>query len=142
MMPIEPLIVITLVGIGLAMGVLVGWLAARPAHARIQTELEKERAIHAERLKAHGEADAKLRETFQALSAEALQTNTQQFLALAETKLQQTKTETAADIDARKQAIENLLAPMQKTLEQVDREIKDAERRRVESGAPAIQRIP
>jgi DNA recombination protein RmuC len=140
-MAIEPLIVITLLVIGLVMGVLVGWLAARPAQARMQTELEKDRAIHAERLKAHDDADAKLRETFQALSAEALKNNNEQFLSLAETRLQQTKTETTADIDARKKAIEDLLAPMQKTLDRVDREIKDAERRRLESGAQLIQKI-
>jgi DNA recombination protein RmuC len=140
-MAIDPLILITLVAIGLATGVLIGWLAGRPAQTRMQTELEKERAIHAERLKAYGDADAKLRETFQALSAEALKNNNEQFLSLAETKLQQTKSETAADIDARKKAIEDLLAPMQKTLEQVDREIKDAERRRLESGAQLIQKI-
>jgi hypothetical protein len=53
--------------------------------------------------------------------------------SLAETRLREARTEAAADIDARKKAIEDLLAPMAKTLEQVDREIKDSERRRVEN---------
>jgi DNA recombination protein RmuC len=55
--------------------------------------------------------------------------------------MREARTEAAGDIDARKKAIEDLLAPMAKTLEQVDREIKDAERRRVESGAQLMQRI-
>jgi DNA recombination protein RmuC len=122
-------------------GALIGWLAARPAQARLQSELVKERAVHAERLKAYADADAKLRETFQALSAEALKTNNAAFLDLAETRLRDARTEAAGDIEARKQAIANLLAPMAKTLEQVDREIKDAERRRVESGAQLMQKI-
>src|SRR5437016_8582321 len=140
-MAIELLSLITLLAIGIVIGVVIGWLVAAPSQNRLRTELEKERAIHAERLKAYEEAGAKLRETFQALSADALRSNNEQFLSLAQTRLQQTRTETAADIDARRKAIEELLAPMQKTLEQVDREIKDAERRRVESGATLLEKI-
>ena len=138
---IEPVILVTLLAVGLVLGTLVGWLAARSRVTRLQTELEKERAIHGERLKAYDEAGTKLRDTFQALSAEALKNNNDQFLALAQTRLQQTKTEAAADIEARKKAIEDLLGPMQKTLDLVDREIKDAERRRVEAGAQLLQKI-
>jgi DNA recombination protein RmuC len=127
--------------IGLALGVLVGWLATRPAHARLQTELEKDRAVHAERLRAYQDAESKLREAFRSLSSEALQSNNKAFLQLAETRLQSARSEAAADIDERKKAIENLLSPLQKTLDQVDREIKDSERRRVESGAELMQRI-
>jgi DNA recombination protein RmuC len=135
---VSSLVILTLGGI---VGAVLGWLAARPTLARLQAELIKERAVHAERLKAYADADAKLRETFTALSAEALKTNNAAFLDLAETRLRDARTEAASDIDARKKAIENLLAPMAKTLEQVDREIKDAERRRVESGAQLMQKI-
>lgn len=131
---------ITLI-VGLAIGVMLGWLASRPAQTRLHTELDKERAVHGERLKAFTDADAKLRETFQALSAEALKTNNEAFLDLAETRLREARTEATSDIDARKLAIEQLLAPMAKTLEQVDREVKDAERRRGESSAQLLQRI-
>jgi len=121
--------------------VIVGWLASRPAQARLQSELEKDRAVHAERLTAYHDAEAKLREAFQALSADALKTNNEAFLSLAETRMREARTEAAGDIDARKKAIEDLLAPMARTLEQVDREIKDSERRRVESGAQLMQKI-
>jgi DNA recombination protein RmuC len=141
LMSIDPLaIAITLI-LGLAAGVLVGWLASRPAQARLQSELEKDRAVHAERLTAYHDAEAKLREAFQALSADALKTNNEAFLSLAETRMREARTEAAGDIDARKKAIEDLLAPMARTLEQVDREIKDSERRRVESGAQLMQKI-
>jgi len=132
--------VITLI-LGLAIGALVGWLASRPAHARLQHALDKDRAVHAERLKAYNEAETKLRDAFQALSADALKTNNEAFLSLAETRLREARTEAAGDIDARKKAIEALLAPMARTLEQVDREIKDSERRRSETGAQLMQRI-
>ena len=140
-MSIEPLtLVITLI-LGLAIGVTIGWLASRPAQARLQTELDKDRAVHAERLTAYHDAEAKLRDAFQALSADALKTNNEAFLSLAETRMREARTQAAGDIDARKKAIEDLLAPMAKTLEQVDREIKDSERRRVESGAQLMQKI-
>jgi len=140
-MSIEFLVIAITLILGLAIGVMVGWLASRPAHAALRTELEKDRAVHAERLKAYDEAEGKLRDAFQALSADALKTNNQAFLDLAETRLRQARTEATSDIDARKKAIEDLLAPMAKTLDQVDREIKDSERRRVETGAQLMQRI-
>ena len=136
----EPSLLVVL-AIGLGLGALLGWLAGRPAHARLQMASERDRAVHGERLRAYQEAEATFRHAFQSLSAEALDTNNRRFLDLADARLREARNETAADIDARKMAIEGLLAPLQKTLEQVDREIKDSERRRVESGAQLMQRI-
>jgi DNA recombination protein RmuC len=116
-------------------------MAARPALARLHAELDKRDAVHAERLRAYQDADSKFRDAFQALSAEALKNNNEQFLSLAETKLSQARGEANADIDARKKAIEDLLAPMAKTLEQVDREIKDSGRRQAESGNQLLHTI-
>jgi DNA recombination protein RmuC len=140
-MSIDPLTLIIALILGLVIGVTIGWLLSRPAQTSLRTELDKERAVHAERLKAYHDAESKLRDAFQALSADALKTNNEAFLLLAETRMREARTEAAGDIDARKKAIEDLLAPMAKTLEQVDREIKDSERRRVESGAQLMQRI-
>jgi len=141
-MAIEPTgpVVLMLI-VALAIGALVGWLAARPAMARVQSALNTERAVHVERLRAYADAEVNLRDAFQALSAEALKTNNQAFLDLAETRLREARTEATSDIDARKQAIDDLLAPMAKTLEQVNREIKDSERHRVESGAKLFEKI-
>jgi DNA recombination protein RmuC len=127
--------------VGVGIGAAIGWLASRPAQARLQSELDKDRAVHAERLKTYQAAEAKLHDTFRALSADALKNNNEQFLSLAQTRLQQTRAETVADVDARRKAIEELLAPMQKTLAEVDREIKDSERRRIEIGATLIEKI-
>src|SRR5262245_16922534 len=118
--------IITLI-LGLGIGAVIGWIATR--------------TVFAERLRAHREAESRLRDSFQALSADALRTNNEAFLALAESRLREARTEAATDIDARKKAIEDLLAPMAKTLEHVDREVRDAERRRLESGAELMQRI-
>jgi DNA recombination protein RmuC len=126
---------------GLALGALVGWLAARPAQARLRGDLDRERAVHAERLQTYQQAEAKFREAFRALSADALKTTSEQFLQLAESRLREARTEAGADVDARRKAIEDLLAPMKSTLERVDREIHESERRRIESGAAIVQQI-
>jgi DNA recombination protein RmuC len=139
-MPIE-LTVAVVLALGLAIGVVIGWLVSRQQQVRLQSELDRDRAVHAERLRAYHEAESKLRDAFQALSADALKTNNEAFLALAETRLREARTEAATDIDSRRKAIEDLLAPMAKTLEHVDREIADAERRRIESGAHLLEKI-
>jgi DNA recombination protein RmuC len=139
-MPIGPIIFAGIL-IALGIGALVGWLAARPEQARLQVALERDRAAHAERIAAYDQAQALLRETFQSLSAEALQSNNRAFLDLAETRLREARSEAATDIDARKKAIEDLLAPLQRTLDQVDKDVKDAERRRIETGSQLLERI-
>src|SRR5262249_46884044 len=126
---------------GLALGVCLGWLAARPTSARLQTELQNERAFGAERLKSIQQAEGRLREAFQALSAEALKSNNQAFLELAETRLREARVEATADVDESKKAIEHLLAPMAKMLEQVDREVRESERRSIEAGSQIVQRL-
>ncbi|MGE3178988.1 MAG: DNA recombination protein RmuC, partial [Vicinamibacterales bacterium] len=139
-MAIEPIVLFITLG-AFAAGGLVAWLATRPAHARLISELDKERAVASERARAFQDAERVLRDAFQSLSADALRSNNRTFLELAETRLQQARVEAASDIDTRRKAIEDLLAPLARTLEQVDREIKESERRRTESGAQLLQRI-
>jgi DNA recombination protein RmuC len=132
-MPIESnLLIATTIGglVLLAAGVVIGWLAARPALARMQARLDATQG-----------AESSLRDTFRALSAEALNTNNQAFLDLAETRMREARTATAKEIDERKIAIEHLLQPMAKTLGDVDRELRESERRRVHTDAQLLQRI-
>ncbi len=125
----------------LVLGVLVGWLAARPALVRLRIELERERAVHAERLGAYDDAERLLRQAFESLSADALRSNNQAFLDLAETRLAQARSEAAADLEARRKAVDDLLAPLRTTLESVDRQIGEAEKLRMASGAALFQRL-
>jgi DNA recombination protein RmuC len=143
-MSIEPTLPIAAIVGGLVfllIGALVGWLAARPAQTRLKAELETDRAVHAERLRTYQDAESSMRDAFRALSDDALKSNNQAFLDLAETRLRDARTAATADIDDRRRAIENLLAPMAKTLGEVDREIRESERRRVEAGAQLMQAV-
>jgi DNA recombination protein RmuC len=132
---------VTLILLALGVGALIGWLATRPALARLETALEKERAAHAEQLTTWKRAEASFREAFTSLSAQALNQNNEAFLQLAETRLRQARTEAAADVDARKKSIEELLAPMANALERVDAEVRDAERRRHQESAALLERV-
>jgi len=137
---VDPLTIV-LVAVALALGALIGWLAARPATARLQTALDKERTAHAEQLKTWQRAEQSFRDAFSSLSAKALSQNNEAFLQLAETRFRQARTEATADVDARKKAIEDLLSPMAKTLERVDAEVRDAERRRHQETATLLQHV-
>jgi len=140
LMPIDlTLVLLTLAA--LAVGALLGWLATRPGQLRLQADLAQERAVHAERVRASQDAQASLREAFQSLSAEALRSNNRAFLDLAETRLQQARSEATSDIESRKKAIEDLLTPLARTLDAVDREVKESERRRLETGTQLLQGI-
>lgn len=125
----------------LVVGALVGWLLVRPTLVRLRTELALAHVAHADRLKTYQDAQTTLRETFQALSAEALQSNNRTFLDLAETRLHDARREATTDIDTRKKAIEDLLAPLARTIDQVERELRQAERHRLESSAQLLERI-
>jgi DNA recombination protein RmuC len=127
--------------IGIVAAAVAGWLLGRSSVNFLQAELAKERAVHAERLKTYADAEAKMRDAFQAMSAEALKSNNQAFLTLAESRLREARSEAASDIDARKKAIDDLVAPLAKVIEQVDRELKDSERRRIETSGAMMQRL-
>jgi DNA recombination protein RmuC len=127
--------------IGLVLGAVGAWIASRSVLARMRSTLDTDRALHAERLKTYADAEGRFRDAFASLSVQALNRNNETFLHLAETRLKQARTEATADIDARKKAIDDLLAPMAKTLERVDHEIHEAERRRVQDGASLLQRV-
>ena len=138
-MPITALILVLTIGIVAA--AVVGWLLGRASLNGLHSELAKERAVHAERLKTYADAEARMRETFQSMSADALRSNNQAFLTLAESRLREARVEATADIDARKKAIDDLVSPLSKVIEQVDRELKDSERRRVETSSALLQRL-
>jgi len=99
--------------VGIALGVFIGWFGARKT----------------------------LRDAFHALSADALKSNNETFLQLAESRLREARAAAASDVDERKRAIEHLLSPMKTTLEQVEREIKDAERHRLQTSTELLHKI-
>ncbi|MFZ5697113.1 MAG: DNA recombination protein RmuC [Pseudomonadota bacterium] len=135
-MNITTLVIIALAALA---GVLLGWFLGasrtRLADSRIETELRRQitanEDAHAKRLAeqdiwfqrqlvdakaAHDRALNELKETFKALSADALKENTPAFLALARENLGKIQAEAKGDLDTRKKEIEALLKPLQEQL--------------------------
>lgn len=142
--------------IGLALGGALAWL---PAAARLRAAVaEAGRAADAARAQAESEAaaartalaaekaaaeqrerlaarrDEQLRESFQALSAEALSRNNESFMQLAEARIREATAALAVKADgeatSRRQAIEALLDPMTQTLHRVEGQLRTVEKER------------
>jgi DNA recombination protein RmuC len=98
--------------------------------ASLQSMLDSERRTSEEKLRLLTRAGDELREGFKALAADALQSNNQQFLELARTSLERFQTEAKGDLEARKQAVETLVAPIRESLEKVDCQVRSLEQAR------------
>lgn len=70
---------------------------------------------------------ARLSDSFAALSARALAANNEQFLALADTRLRQAGIAAAGDLERRRQAVDDLVAPLADTLDRVQGQLRDLE---------------
>ena len=112
-----------------------GRVAALQAElAGAQAALEAQRAATTDRERLLARREAELKDSFQALSAEALSRNNEAFLQLAEARLDKVTAamSTRADGDAtqRQQAIEALLGPVAQSLHRLDGQLRTVEKER------------
>ncbi len=103
----------------------------KATRAELDTTLAKERQATTEKLALLDAAQTKLSDAFKALSAEALKSNNQSFLELAETKLGEFQQAAKGDLEKRQQAINELVAPVKETLNKFDSKVAELERARV-----------
>jgi DNA recombination protein RmuC len=98
---------------------------------KAQGDLSHERELAQERLANLAEAQARMSETFKALSAEALQTNMAQLAEMAKAQLQTAQAEARGDLDKRRDQVDQLVAPIRDQLTRVDGQLTklDQERR-------------
>lgn len=87
------------------------------------------------------DASGKLREAFQALSAEALKSNQQAFLDLAKASLGEFQQAARGDLDARSKAIEGLVKPVDETLRKVEAQIQQVEKERAGAYATLTEQV-
>jgi DNA recombination protein RmuC len=99
-------------------------------HAALGAELAGERRSAQEKQGLLREAEQRLREAFQALSAEALRQNSRSFLDLARTSLGEHQRAAGDDLEARRKAIDALVAPIQESLGRVDAKLQLVEKER------------
>ena len=99
--------------------------------SELETTLAKERKAVEEKIALLNEAQAKLSDAFEALSAEALKSNNQSFLDLAKSELGKFQEAARGDLEKRQQAIDQLVKPVKESLEKFDSKIQDLEKSRV-----------
>lgn len=103
--------------------------------ARFEAQLVAERHASEEKLHFIEENRQQLEKNFQALSAQALAANNQNFLDLAKSTLGSFQQQAKGDLEARHQAIGQLVQPLKESLNKVDGKIEQLEQAR--SGAYA-----
>ena len=122
----------------------VGWLIARLSsqremtrlrekNASLVTELEMERRAAVEKSAAMEAGQARLSETFAALSQQALKSNTEEFLKLANENLKQFQVRAQGELTTREKAIETLVQPIREALEKTEKQIREIENSRKEA---------
>ncbi|HXY31523.1 MAG TPA: DNA recombination protein RmuC [Gemmatimonadaceae bacterium] len=105
-------------------GALAGWLA---------NQTRRESALAG--------AEARLRDVFHSVSAEALRRNNDAFLQLARGSLAEVRQASAHDLDIRQREIAQMVAPLQQTLARVDGALRDVERARIGSYESLMEQV-
>ncbi|SJN25881.1 DNA recombination protein RmuC [Microbacterium esteraromaticum] len=101
--------------------------------------LERRRAV--ERLDELRTDQKRLADEFDALSKKALQENAKAFLDQAEERLKRSQSEGAAELQKRQDAVQQLIEPIQKTLDTVKTEMTTAEKSRLEANAALAEQL-
>ncbi len=99
----------------------------RAEMARLEATVAVERKAIEEKVALLNRTEAQLRESFQALSAEALKSNNRAFLQLANETLEKFQNEAKGDLELRQQAVESLVSPIGESLKKVDEQIREME---------------
>src|SRR5690349_23434884 len=119
--------------VGVLAGAAAAALALWPRLIRARSDLQHERALAQERLATVSDAQERLSASFKALSAEALQSSMSQLSELARAQLRAVQVEAKGDLDQRKQAVEQLVAPLREQLGRVDAQLLRLDQERRES---------
>ncbi|MDI6774174.1 MAG: DNA recombination protein RmuC [Verrucomicrobiota bacterium] len=93
-------------------------------------ELSKEKEAQAEKLSWIEKAEAQLREAFQALSAQSLQTNAEEYLKLVRRQLEGMQDLMRGDWGKHRAEMSGLVQPLQERLKTLDQQVRDLEMRR------------
>ena len=109
--------------------------------AGLDSTLKEERKTSAEKLELLNAALAELRPAFQALAADALKNNNESFLQLASSRLGTYQAEAKGDLEARQQAVENLVTPIKESLDKVDAQIQRIENERSQAYGTLTEQV-
>lgn len=129
---------------GLILGGGIGFLLSRIAGerrlgavrtdlVRATAELEAERMLAARKTEIAEQADQNVREAFKALASDALRSNSESFMELAAMSFSKHQAEAKGELAKREQAVENLVKPIGRSLDQLREHVSNVEKERRES---------
>lgn len=107
----------------------------------LETQLAGERKAATEKLGLLEDAQGKLSDAFKALSADALNTNSQHFLSLARETLGHFQEAAKGDLDTRHKAIGDLVQPLKESLDKVDSKIRELESTRASAYSSLTEQV-
>ncbi|MEK6409288.1 MAG: DNA recombination protein RmuC [Acidobacteriota bacterium] len=107
----------------------------------LEAQLEAERKAATEKLGLLEDAQGKLSDAFKALSADALNTNSQNFLSLARETLGHFQEAAKGDLDTRQKAIGELVQPLKESLDKVDSKIRELESTRASAYSSLTEQV-
>lgn len=107
------------------------FIAIKEENARLQAITESTKTRLAEQQQFLEEAQAKMKDAFGALSANALQNNNASFMALATSRLDEKMTEAKGEMEKKEQALTELVKPLGESLKNMDTKIHELEGKRI-----------
>lgn len=127
--------------LGLAVGALVAWLVSGARHARLEEQLRIEREATGDKLQALHDYDKRVQEAFQGLAQQVLQTSKEDFLQLAQTRLEGLHKTASQELDGKQKAIDELVKPIRESLGKVDEKLQTVEKERASQHAALFQHL-
>ncbi len=109
--------------------------------AALETLLEEQHKSGAEKIAVFNQAEQKLGDAFKALSADALNSNNQAFIQLAQSILDKYQAGAKIDLETRQKAIEDLARPIQESLAKVDGTLGELEKSRIAAYAALNEQV-
>lgn len=98
--------------------------------ASLKTQLQEEQKSTQKKLDLLRNTQQNLTDTFKALSADALDNNNQRFLEVAKATFENIYQSSQHTLEAKEQAIDNLVSPIKKSLEEFDKQMREIENNR------------
>ena len=130
---------------GTALGAVIGFLYARIRMAGVTADLTARAQAGDERARAAQDqaalVDGYLADRFAALSAQALDASQQRLLETTELRMRAANLAATSELDARRNAVEQLVEPLRQTLAKVETQLAQAEAARQSSHAALTEQV-
>jgi DNA recombination protein RmuC len=117
--------------VGIVVGVSAAWLLLRgrflAREASLEATLDAERRSQGERIALIESSEARLKESFRALSGDVLREHASSFIQLARGTLDEARTASTTELEGRQRAIGEMLVPIREALDRVDGNLRQVE---------------